>query len=79
MTVHPLLPGIGEVDLLVEGRLVVELDGKEWHDPGDAFERDRRRDLIAASTRYRTLRFTWRQVLFEWQSVEAAVLAALAA
>lgn len=78
VTVHPLLPGIGEVDLLVEGRLVVELDGKEWHDPGDAFERDRRRDLVAASTRYRTLRFTWRQVLFEWPSVEAAVLAALA-
>ncbi|GAA4746557.1 hypothetical protein GCM10025783_18200 [Amnibacterium soli] len=79
VTVHPFIPGIGEVDLLVEGRLVVELDGKEWHDPEDAFERDRRRDLVAASTRYRTLRFTWRQVLFEWPAVEAAVLAALAA
>ena len=63
----------------MEGRLVVELDGKKWHDPEDAFERDRRRDLVAASTRYRTLRFTWRQVLFEWPAVEVAVLAALAA
>ncbi|MGN6444580.1 type IV toxin-antitoxin system AbiEi family antitoxin domain-containing protein [Amnibacterium sp.] len=77
--VHPVLEGIGEVDLLVEGRLIVELDGKEWHDDDEAFERDRRRDLVAATTRYRSLRFTWRQVLFEWPSVEAAVLAALAA
>jgi hypothetical protein len=79
VVVHPVLDGIGEVDLLVEGRLIVELDGKEWHDPGEAFERDRRRDLVAATTRYRSLRFTWRQVLFEWASVEAAVFAALAA
>jgi hypothetical protein len=74
---HVRLPGIGEVDLLIEGRLIVEADGREWHD-GDAFERDRRRDLVAARTRYRTLRFTWRQVLFQWPSVRDAVLAALA-
>jgi very-short-patch-repair endonuclease len=78
VVVHPVLGGIGEVDLLVEGRLVVELDGKEFHDPDEAFERDRRRDLVAALTRYRSLRFTWRQVLFEWPAVEAAVFAALA-
>ncbi len=79
VAVHPILDGIGEVDLLVEGRLIVELDGKEWHDGDEAFERDRHRDMVAATTRYRTLRFTWRKVLFEWPAVEAAVLAALAA
>jgi hypothetical protein len=79
VTVHPVLDGIGEVDLLVEGRLIVELDGKEWHDDQEAFERDRHRDLVAATTRYRSLRFTWRKVLFEWPAVEAAILAALAA
>jgi very-short-patch-repair endonuclease len=78
VVVHPVLDGIGEVDLLVEGRLIVELDGKEWHDDHDAFARDRHRDLVAATTRYRSLRLTWRKVLFEWPSVEAAVLAALA-
>lgn len=77
--VHPVLAGIGEVDLLVEGRLVIETDGREWHDDEEAFERDRRRDLVAASTRYRTLRLTWRQVLFDWPAVEAAVFAALRA
>jgi very-short-patch-repair endonuclease len=79
VAVHPVLDGIGEVDLLVEGRLIVELDGREWHDDDDAFERDRHRDLVAATTRYRSLRFTWRKVLFEWPAVEAAVLAALTA
>ncbi|WP_147392061.1 endonuclease domain-containing protein [Amnibacterium setariae] len=72
------IPGIGRVDLLVEGRLIVEVDGRQWHD-GDAFEEDRRRDLVAARARYRVLRFTWHQVLFRWAEVEAAVLAALVA
>lgn len=79
VVVHPVLEGIGEVDLLVEGRLIVELDGREYHDDEEAFARDRGRDLSAARDRYRTLRLTWRQVLFEWPSVEAAVFAALAA
>lgn len=69
---------LGKVDLVVEGRLIVETDGREWHDGDTAFEEDRRRDLIAARSRYRVLRFTWYQVLFRWPDVEAAVLAALA-
>jgi very-short-patch-repair endonuclease len=68
--------GVGHVDLLVEGRLIVELDGREWHD--EAFEEDRRRDLVSATQRYRTLRFSWYRVLFRWPEVEAAVFAALA-
>ncbi len=75
--VQPVLDGIGEVDLLVEGRLVVELDGRQYHDDEEAFARDRARDLAATRLRYRTVRFTWRQVLFEWPAVEAAVFAAL--
>ena len=72
------LARIGEVDLLVEGRLIVECDGREFHDDDDAFARDRERDLEAARARYRVLRVTWYQVLFQWESVEAAVFAALA-
>lgn len=70
------IDGVGRVDLLVEGRLIVELDGQQWHQD---FERDRRRDAAAAIGRYRTLRFTWAQVLYDWPRVQAAVLAALAA
>ncbi len=71
------IAGLGRVDLLVEGRLIVELDGWEFHGDEKAFEADRRRDTIAAAGRYRVLRFTYRQVMFEWPSVYAAVLAAL--
>jgi len=71
------IAGLGRVDLLVEGHLIVELDGWEFHGDEKAFEADRRRDTVAASGRYRVLRFTYRQVMFEWPSVYAAVLAAL--
>jgi very-short-patch-repair endonuclease len=72
------ITGVGHVDLLVEGRLIVELDGREWHDADEAFEEDRRRDLVATIGRYRVLRFSWYRVLFCWPEVEAAVFAALA-
>jgi len=71
------LRGVGTVDLLVEGRLIIECDGREFHDDDEAFERDRTRDLHAARQRYRTLRFTWFMVLFEWHLVEEAIFAAL--
>lgn len=74
-----VVPGVGRVDLLVEGRLIVELDGRAWHDDERAFARDRRRGAAATIGRYRTERFDYRQVFFEWQTVEAAVFAALAA
>jgi very-short-patch-repair endonuclease len=70
------IDGVGRVDLLVEGRLIIELDGRRWHPD---FELDRRRDADAAIGRYRTLRFTWKQVIYDWPRVQAAVLAALAA
>lgn len=49
-----------ERDLLWRGaRLVVELDGRAYHDP----ERDTRRDADLLARGYATLRFTWRQVV----------------
>lgn len=71
------IAGVGRVDLLIEGRLIIELDGREYH--AGRFEEDRARDAAAALRRFRTLRFTWAQVLFDWPTVEAAVLGALAA
>ncbi len=71
------VPGLGRVDLLVEGGLILELDGYIWHGDEDAFERDHRRDLAAALRHYRVLRFTYSQVMQEWPDVYAAVLAAL--
>jgi very-short-patch-repair endonuclease len=41
-----------------EQRLIVELDGYEFHRTRAAFERDRRRDGILVGSGYRVLRFT---------------------
>jgi very-short-patch-repair endonuclease len=49
-----------EVDVLWrEQRLVVELDGRDYHDGDDAFESDRDRDAELLATGYWVLRVTW--------------------
>lgn len=50
------------VDFLLGDRLVVEVDGRRFHDDPDAFERDRERDALLALWGFRVLRFTYRQV-----------------
>lgn len=56
-----------------EDRLVVELDGWEFHKTRRSFEEDRRRDAALAAAGYRVLRFSWRQVVNEPALVAAAV------
>lgn len=53
------IPGVGEVDLLVEGRLIVELDGFAYHNDRKAYRRDRRRDRAALRLGLVTLRFAY--------------------
>ena len=71
------LPGVGRVDFLVGRRLVVEVDGRGYHDLADQFERDRARDAAISSGGRRSLRFSHDQVLYRWAEVEHAVLAAI--
>jgi very-short-patch-repair endonuclease len=48
------------VDALFQAqRLIVELDGWEFHNDRDAFETDRARDADTLHAGYRTLRITW--------------------
>ena len=77
VVVHPVLPGIGEVDLLVGGRLIIETDGKRHH-LGEAFAKDRGRDRSATLAGYRVLRLTYQQVVDEWPTTFLAIRAALA-
>jgi hypothetical protein len=52
-----------EVDFLWhDGRLVVELDGYEFHRTRAAFERDRERDAELKLTGYEVVRVTWRRL-----------------
>ncbi|MGX5681968.1 DUF559 domain-containing protein [Schumannella luteola] len=68
---------VGRIDFLVGNRLVVEIDGAEFHAPREAFERDRRRDALLTSLGFRVLRFSYIQVLNRWPEVERAILTAV--
>ena len=57
--VHDSEGKIGDVDALHEGtKIVVELDGQQFHGP-DRFQADRTRDQRLAAAGYVVLRFTW--------------------
>lgn len=71
------IPGIGRVDFLVGERLVIEVDGFEYHSDPKQFEADRRRDARLSARGYRVLRFSYRQVMFAWPEAEAAIVAAV--
>jgi very-short-patch-repair endonuclease len=51
-------------------RLIVELDGRGFHDSGDAFEADRARDRRLEAAGWRVVRITWGQVTREARDVE---------
>jgi very-short-patch-repair endonuclease len=65
------IAGIGRVDLLIGDRLVLEVDGREWHAD---FERDRARDRALAALGYLVIRASYRQVMNDWPLVEAQIL-----
>jgi very-short-patch-repair endonuclease len=65
---------VGRVDLLIGDRLVLELDGAEWHTGIGAVEHDRHRDRQLAALGYIVLRVTYRQMLEEWDVVLDQIL-----
>jgi hypothetical protein len=69
-----------EVDFLwATARLVVEVDGYRYHGHRAAFERDRIRDQALATSGYRVLRVTWRQLVDEPLALIARIAQALGA
>lgn len=57
----------------VDMRLVVECDGRRFHDPADARNTDRRRDNDLESLSWRVLRFTWADVVHNPEYVLALI------
>jgi very-short-patch-repair endonuclease len=70
--------GVGRVDILIGDRLVIELDGWEFHSDLTQFEEDRRRDAVLSSLGYRVLRFSYSQVMHQQSQVMSAILASVA-
>jgi very-short-patch-repair endonuclease len=79
VTVCPqaVIPGVGRVDLLIEGWLVVEVDGFSYHADPQRFAHDRRRDAELNRRGYRVLRFTWRDAVRRPEWLVETVLAVL--
>jgi len=69
--------GVGHVDLVIGSKLVIELDGWNYHKDRDQFEEDRRRDTRLAVLGYRVLRFTYRQLMHRWSVVRASIEACM--
>lgn len=71
------IDGVGRVDFVLDGWLIVEIDGKENHDGPSERHKDLRRDALAATRGFGRLRFDYALVRYEWPIVEAAILAEL--
>jgi very-short-patch-repair endonuclease len=68
---------VGRVDFVIDGVLILEIDGKGNHAAPDQRHRDLLRDAAAAASGYETLRFDYALVLYSWPLVERAVLSRL--
>lgn len=71
------IPRVGRVDFVIDGRLILEADGKSNHESDTKRHQDRVRDAAASALGYETLRFDYAQIVHDWPSVEAAILAAV--
>lgn len=71
------IPHVGRVDFLVEGFLVVEVDGAAFHSDRRALRRDLRRNNMTIIGGYAVLRFTYEDVMFHPEELLAQVLQVL--
>ena len=75
--IQVVFEGIGRVDLLLDGWLVVECDSREFHSDWRQQVRDRERDLALAARGYCTLRITAAMILYQPDAVLTALRAVL--
>ncbi|MDT0157756.1 type IV toxin-antitoxin system AbiEi family antitoxin domain-containing protein [Microbacterium sp. ARD32] len=67
------VPGVGRVDFVVEGWLIIECDSREFHEGWDKQVDDRHRDLVAAGLGYVTVRPLASDIFFHPDTVKAAL------
>ncbi|WP_228484529.1 type IV toxin-antitoxin system AbiEi family antitoxin domain-containing protein [Microbacterium cremeum] len=67
------IAGVGRVDFLVDGWLIIECDSQEFHSSWTAQKRDRRRDLEAARLGYTTLRLLAEDIMWNRELVHSAL------
>ncbi len=73
------VPGVGRVDMRVVGTpLLIEVDGRTYHQDPASFENDRRRDAELAARGLTVVRLSFMRVATDWAWCERMVLAAIA-
>lgn len=72
------IAGVGIVDFVVDGWLIIECDSKEFHESWKQHLKDRHRDMAAASLGYVTIRPVASEILYDGAAVSARVRAILA-
>jgi len=65
--------GVGRVDMVVEGLIVVEADSRQFHDSWEAHARDRTRDVTLAGLGYMSLRVLYQDIMFNPQRIILAI------
>ena len=73
VTTQVVIPGVARIDIVLDGWLVVEADGFEFHSKRDDYRRDRRRANRLAERGYVLLRFTWEDLRLRPWSVLAEI------
>ncbi|MBM7780504.1 endonuclease domain-containing protein [Arthrobacter tumbae] len=63
------IEGVGRVDFLLDGFLVVEIDGAAFHSDRKALRRDHRRNNSTLLNGYLILRYGYEDVMFEQQAM----------
>ena len=72
------ITGVGRVDFLVDGWLIIECDSEEFHSSWRQQLKDRRRDLALAQRGYVTWRVTAAQIMYQPDEVAAGLRGLLA-
>ena len=72
------ISGVGRVDMVIEGCLIVEADSRQFHDGWEAHLRDRTRDCDLAGMSYMSYRAIHRDILYHPERVLAAITGLLA-
>ncbi len=67
------IDGVGRVDLLVNGWLIIECDSEQFHGTWQNHKKDRRRDLAAMERGYSTLRLLAEDILFRPEQVQTSL------
>jgi very-short-patch-repair endonuclease len=67
------IPDVGKVDLLIDGWLVIEIDGYAHHSDRDQFRNDRRRANLLAEKGFVLLRFSYEDVVHRTDKMVAQI------